>query len=157
MKAGPIQAPLNPIYEINHSEAAWLFVEDGLLVFADRKKDMIKTGGENVPTIKVEEVLLDYPKVENAAVVGLPHERWSEAITAFVKATDSTRTEEEIKDRCRKELADFEEPKSVIYLDEFPRTATGKVQKFKLTGYYLDYHTGKARVSLSIQSFLILT
>ncbi|MCP4578315.1 MAG: AMP-binding protein, partial [Deltaproteobacteria bacterium] len=82
-----------------HSEDIGYFDEDGLLVFVDRKKDMIKTGGENVPSIKVEQVILGHPKVAEIAIVGLPHERWSEAITAFiVPVPDADLTEEEIID-----------------------------------------------------------
>ncbi|HZG70920.1 MAG TPA: AMP-binding protein, partial [Chondromyces sp.] len=79
--------------------------EDGQLVFVDRKKDIIKTGGENVASIKVEGVLLMHEEVINAVAIGLPHEHWSEAVTAFViLKPESTATEEEIIQHCRAHL-----------------------------------------------------
>ncbi len=127
-------------YGWHHSGDLGYFDEDGLLVFVDRKKDMIKTGGENVPSIKVEKVLLNHPKVEEAAVVGLPHERWIEAVTAFVKPSSSDVTEEELIEFCKKELAPFEVPKRIVFLDEFPKTATGKIQKHMLRDKFKDLY-----------------
>jgi long-chain acyl-CoA synthetase len=114
---------------------------DGQLIFVDRKKDMIKTGGENVPSIKVESVILNEPRIANAAVVGLPHARWGEAVTAFVAAKPETViTEEEIIDHCKQQLAGFEVPKAVVILDQFPLTATGKIQKNVLRQMYSEHY-----------------
>jgi len=114
----------------HHSGDLGYFDEDGLLVFVDRKKDMIKTGGENVPSIKVERVILKDPRVEEVAVIGLPHEQWIEAVTAFVKPVKNSKIkEEEIVELCKSELGGFEIPKKVVFLDELPKTATGKLQK----------------------------
>ena len=125
-------------YGWHHSGDLGYFDEDGLLVFVDRKKDMIKTGGGNVPSIKVEKVLLNHPSVEEAAVIGLPHERWIEAVTAFVKAKDVK--EEELIEYCKKELAAFEVPKKIVFVNEFPKTATGKIQKQILREKYKDLY-----------------
>ncbi|NLI12015.1 AMP-binding protein [Pelotomaculum propionicicum] len=128
-------------YGWHHSGDLGYFDEDGLLVFVDRKKDMIKTGGENVPSIKVEEVIMCHPKVEAAAVVGLTHRRWIEAVTAFVvlrKGADLS--EEEIITWCKKKLGIFEIPKKVVFVDDLPRTTTGKVQKNILRSSYKDIY-----------------
>lgn len=128
-------------YGWHHSGDLGYFDEDGLLVFVDRKKDMIKTGGENVPSIKVEGVIMSHPKVEAVTVVGLPHKRWIEAVTAFVVSKENTDLiEEEVITWCRKELGSFEIPKKVIVVDNLPRTTTGKVQKNILRSSYKDLY-----------------
>lgn len=125
----------------HHSGDLGYFNEDGLLVFVDRKKDMIKTGGENVPSIKVEEVLLSHPEVAAAAVIGLPHPRWGEAVTAFVVPKEKGRlTSEEVISYCKQHLSGFEVPKAVVFLEELPTTATGKVRKYVLRQQYRDYY-----------------
>lgn len=121
-----------------HSGDLGYFDDDGLLKFVDRKKDVVKTGGETVSTQKVESFVLSAPGVEEAAVVGLPHDRWGEAVTAFVVGTDPDR--EDLLDRCRSELAEFEVPKDVITVDELPRNSLGKVQKFELQSRYEDHY-----------------
>jgi long-chain acyl-CoA synthetase len=109
------------------------FDEDGLLKFVDRKKDMIKSGGENVSTQKVESTLLDHPAVAELAVVGLPHDRWGEAVTAFVvPAAGADADPEDVREYARDRLAGFEAPKAVEFVDELPKTATGKIQKYQL-------------------------
>ncbi|WP_342512892.1 AMP-binding protein [Sporosarcina sp. FSL K6-1522] len=111
--------------------------EDGQMVFVDRKKDMIKTGGENVASIKIEQTLLNYDKIENAIVVGLPHEKWIEAVTAFVRPKAGQEvTEEEIIAYCKEHLGGFQVPKKVVFVEEFPMTTTGKIQKQKLRVQY---------------------
>lgn len=107
--------------------------EDRQMVFVDRKKDVIKTGGENVASVKVEQTLINHPKVENVVVIGLPHKRWSEAVTAFILPKNETNpTENEIISYCKKHLGNFQVPKKVIVVNQFPVTATGKIQKQKL-------------------------
>jgi long-chain acyl-CoA synthetase len=116
--------------------------EDGQLVFVDRKKDIIKTGGENVASIKVEQVLLMHDKVANAVVVGLPHERWTEAVTAFVvPKPDVEISEEEIVAHCKQHLGTFQVPKSVIFLEQLPMTTTGKIQKHVLRKQYHNFYS----------------
>jgi long-chain acyl-CoA synthetase len=115
------------------------FDEDGYFYFEDRKKDMIKTAGENVASVRVEEELLDHDAVINAAVVGLPHERWNEAVTGFVETTIDV-TEVELIEFCKERLADFEAPKAIVFMDEFPRTETEKIRKVELRDAYADLY-----------------
>lgn len=125
----------------HHTGDLGVIDSDGQLIFVDRKKDMIKTGGENVPSVKVESVILNDPQIANAAVVGLPHARWSEAVTAFVTLKPGAFiTEQEIIENCKKQLGGFEIPKAVVILDQFPLTATGKIQKNALRQMFGDYY-----------------
>ncbi|MBA1149248.1 long-chain-fatty-acid--CoA ligase [Ectothiorhodospiraceae bacterium WFHF3C12] len=110
-------------------DVAWMD-EDGAIWFHDRKKDVIKTGGENVASIEVERCVMSHPGVAEAAVVGLPHDRWGEAITAVVvRSPDSDVDEDGLLEHCKANLAGFKVPKAVVFVDEFPRTGTGKIQK----------------------------
>ena len=114
----------------HHSGDLGSFDRDGQLLFVDRKKDMIKTGGENVASIKVERVILGDRRVEQVAVVGLPDDRWVEAVTAFVvPAKDTLLTSEDVIALCKKELGKFEVPKRVVITESLPLTSTGKVRK----------------------------
>jgi long-chain acyl-CoA synthetase len=98
---------------------------------------MIKTGGENVPSIKVEAVLLRHPGVANAVVIGLPHPRWIEAVTAVVIRKPAVAvTEEDIIQHCKAHLGGFEVPKAVRFVDSLPMTSTGKIQKQPLRQTY---------------------
>ena len=127
----------------HHSEDIGFIDEDGLLKFVDRKKDMIKTGGENVSSVRVEEALLADPKVQAAAVVGLPHEKWGEAVTAFVvPKTSGDLTESDVIDHCKKSLAAMEVPKKVVFLNALPTTSTGKVRKTELREQYREVFIG---------------
>ena len=105
--------------------------DDGVLWFADRYKDVIKTGGENVASIEVEKaVYAAEPGVAEAVVVGLPHERWTEAITAVVVPKPGVTIDPEaIIAGVREQLAGFKTPKAVIVVDQLPKTSTGKIQK----------------------------
>jgi len=107
--------------------------EDGYVEIRDRLKDIIISGGENISTIEVENVLFRHPAILEAAVVAQPDERWGETPCAFVtlKAGQEQVSEEEIIRFCREHLAGFKVPKSVIFRD-LPKTSTGKVQKFVL-------------------------
>ncbi|KJK22981.1 AMP-dependent synthetase [Burkholderiaceae bacterium 16] len=125
----------------HHSGDLGVLDEDGQLLFLDRIKDMIKTGGENVPSIKVEEVLLRHAAVANAAVVGLPHARWGEAVTAFVTLKPGAAVEqEELGAHCKAHLGGFEVPKDVVLLAALPATSTGKIQKFELRQRYREHY-----------------
>ena len=121
----------------HHTGDLGMFDADGQLLFTDRKKDMIKTGGENVPSVKVESVLLRHAAVANAVVIGLPHPRWIEAVTAFVipKAAIAV-TEEELIQHCKEHLGGFEVPKAVRFVESLPMTSTGKIQKHPLRQQY---------------------
>ncbi|MEN2988754.1 acyl-CoA synthetase [Tistrella sp. BH-R2-4] len=105
---------------------------DGYIELKDRSKDIIISGGENISSIEVEEVLYGHPAVLEAAVVARPDEKWGESPCAFVTLKpDSTATEADIRAHCEKHLARFKLPKTFIFTD-LPKTSTGKVQKFVL-------------------------
>jgi len=111
--------------------------EDGTLRITDRKKDVIVTGGENVSSLQVEAVLLHHPDVTDAAIIGIPHERWGETPKALVVLRDGiTLDEPGIIAFCKARLAGFKCPTSVEQRDALPRTATGKVQKYVLRAPY---------------------
>ena len=105
---------------------------DGYLVITDRKKDVIISGGENVSSIEVEDRLMAHPAVREAAVIGIPDEKWGELVTALVVTDGSGLTTEDLITHCRGTLAGFKCPKRIEFVTELPRTATGKLQKFKL-------------------------
>jgi long-chain acyl-CoA synthetase len=124
-------------YGWHHTGDLGYFDEDGLMVFVDRKKDMIKTGGENVASIRVEQVMYLHKKVASAAVVGLPHEHWNEAVTAFViPVPGESLTQEELLEHCKQHLAGFQIPKRVKIVEKLPMTTTGKIQKSILREQY---------------------
>ncbi|MDR2991258.1 MAG: AMP-binding protein [Burkholderiaceae bacterium] len=107
--------------------------DDGAIWFQDRTKDLIKTGGENVASIEIERCLLGYPDVLDAAVVGVPHPHWGEAVTAVVTSKPGSQIDEaELMAFCRGKLAPFKIPKRIIVKSEMPRTGTGKIQKHLL-------------------------
>jgi len=107
--------------------------EGGQLVISDRKKDVIITGGENVSSIEVEDILFSHPAVAEAAVIGVPHDKWGETIKALVVLADGAEVSEaELIKHCKSKLAGYKSPTSVEFRAEIPRTATGKIQKFKL-------------------------
>jgi long-chain acyl-CoA synthetase len=114
-----------------HSGDVGRFGDDGVLWFADRYKDVIKTGGENVASIEVEKaVYAADPRVAEAVVVGLPHPRWSEAITAVVVPRPGEHVDEgELLAALRERLDGYKVPKAVVVVDELPKTSTGKIQK----------------------------
>ena len=106
---------------------------DGYLRITGRIKEMIIRGGENIAPREIEEILFQHPKVEQASVVGVPDRRFGEAILAWVKLrAGETATEEEIRRFCRDRLAHFKTPRYVKFVDAFPQTVTGKVQKYKI-------------------------
>lgn len=125
-----------------HSGDVGLLGEDGILWFTDRRKDVIKTGGENVASIEVEKAIyMAAPEVAEVVVVGLPHERWSEAITAFVVPRPGTGVDgEDIRARLRGRLDGYKIPKSVVVVDVLPKTSTGKFQKNIVREEHLDHY-----------------
>ncbi len=103
------------------------------LVISDRKKDVIITGGENVSSVEVEDCLYQHPAVAEAAVIGVPDAKWGETVKALVVLRAAGQASEvELIEHCRSRLSHFKCPTSVELRDELPRTATGKLQKFKL-------------------------
>jgi fatty-acyl-CoA synthase len=118
-----------------HSGDAAVVHPDGYVEIRDRIKDVIISGGENISSVEVEGALLRHPAVGEAAVVGLPSERWGETPHAFVVLlAGQTATEEELIDFVRGRLAHFKAPRGVTFVAELPKTATGKIQKFVLRG-----------------------
>jgi acyl-CoA synthetase (AMP-forming)/AMP-acid ligase II len=113
--------------------------DDGYLVIADRKKDVIITGGENVSSIEVEDAIFSHPDVAEVAVIGVPDEKWGETIKALVvRAEGSALTEQELIDFVKGKVARYKAPTSVEFRDVLARTATGKLQKFKLRAPYWE-------------------
>ena len=107
--------------------------EEGYLTISDRKKDVIITGGENVSSIEVEDLVFSHPAVAEVAVIGVPDEKWGELVTAIVVVAEGQQvTAEEIIAHCRGKIAGYKIPKRIEFRDELARTATGKIQKFKL-------------------------
>jgi fatty-acyl-CoA synthase len=118
-----------------HTGDAAVIHPDGYVEIRDRLKDVIISGGENISSVEVEGVLLRHPSVQEAAVVGLPDEKWGEAPHAFViLRPGSACTEAELREFARERLAHFKAPHSVTFVDELPKTATGKIQKYVLRG-----------------------
>jgi acyl-CoA synthetase (AMP-forming)/AMP-acid ligase II len=118
-------------------------IGDGhVLTISDRKKDVIISGGENVSSIEVEDALFSHPDVTEVAVIGIPDEKWGELVMALaVRTPDSQLTEEELIAYCRTKIAAYKCPKKVEFRAELARTATGKLQKFKLRAPYWDGYT----------------
>src|SRR5215207_241554 len=107
--------------------------DSNYVTIADRKKDVIISGGENVSSIEVEDAIFQHPDVTEVAVIGIPDEKWGELVTALVVAAPgSSLTEAEVIAWTRQKLAGYKCPKRVEFRDELARTATGKLQKFKL-------------------------
>jgi fatty-acyl-CoA synthase len=113
--------------------------DDGYLTIQDRKKDVIITGGENVSSIEVEDVIFSHPDVAEVAVIGVPDEKWGETIKALVVRTEgSPLTEQELIDYVKSKVARFKAPSTVEFREVLARTATGKLQKFKLRAPYWE-------------------
>ena len=113
--------------------------EDNYTVISDRKKDVIISGGENISSVEVEDCLYQHPAVAEVAVIGVPSEKWGETVKALVvvRAGQET-TDVELIEFCRGRLAHFKCPTSVEFRDALARTATGKLQKFKLRNPYWE-------------------
>jgi acyl-CoA synthetase (AMP-forming)/AMP-acid ligase II len=112
---------------------------DGYLTISDRKKDVIITGGENVSSIEVEDVLFSHPAVSEVAVIGVPDAKWGETIKALVVLAEGQEVSEaELIRWCKDKAAGYKAPTSVEFRDELARTATGKLQKFKLRAPYWE-------------------
>lgn len=122
-----------------HSGDIGILDEDRYISVVDRKKDMIKTGGENVSTREVEEAIYLDNRVEEVAVIGVGHPKWVEAVTAVVvPRKGETITEQEIINLCQEKLSPFKIPKKVIFLNELPKTPTGKILKREMRKSYGD-------------------
>lgn len=112
------------------------------VTIADRKKDVIISGGENVSSIEVEDAIFQHPDVTEVAVIGIPDEKWGELVTALVVTTDGSElTEQDVISWTKQKLAGYKCPKRVEFRDELARTATGKLQKFKLRAPFWEGRT----------------
>ena len=115
-----------------HSGDLGVMQPDGYIKIKDRSKDIIVSGGENISSIEVEDVLYRHPAVMAAAVVAMPHAQWGETPCAFVELKPgATVSEQEIIDFSRGQMARFKAPRAVVF-GELPKTSTGKIQKFVL-------------------------
>jgi len=120
-----------------HTGDGGVVEDDGYLVISDRKKDVIITGGENVSSIEVEDCLYAAAGVAECAVIGVPDERWGETIKAIVvRIPGEECSEADLIAHCKQRMAGYKAPTSIDFVDVIPRTATGKVQKFKLREPY---------------------
>jgi fatty-acyl-CoA synthase len=118
-----------------HTGDAAVLHPDGYVEIRDRIKDVIISGGENISSVEVEGVLLRHPAVQEAAIVGMPDERWGETPHAFVVlAAGAEATEADLVEFARGNLAHFKAPRHVHFVSELPKTATGKIQKYVLRG-----------------------
>lgn len=113
--------------------------DDGYVTIQDRKKDVIITGGENVSSIEVEDVLFSHPAVAEVAVIGVPDDKWGETIKALVVLAEGEEVgEADLIAWCKQKAAGYKAPTSIEFRDELARTATGKLQKFKLRAPYWE-------------------
>ncbi|HEX2708954.1 MAG TPA: hypothetical protein VHM66_13200 [Solirubrobacterales bacterium] len=109
--------------------------EQGFVWIVDRKKDLIISGGENISSIEVEQAVATHPRVEEVAVIGLPHERWGETPCAVVTSTDGAEVAaDEVIAHCRKRIAHYKCPTVVVTVEELPKTASGKIAKVAVRG-----------------------
>ena len=122
-----------------HSGDGGVIDDTGYLSITDRKKDVIITGGENVSSIEVEDAIFAHPDVAEVAVIGVPDEKWGETVVALVLPVEGASvTEQDIIDHCRERLAHYKCPTTVEFREELARTATGKLQKYKLRAPYWE-------------------
>lgn len=130
----------NPEATIEAMRNGWLHTgdlavidEEGYISLVDRKKDMIITGGENVYSVEVEQILYAHPQVLEAAVIGVPDELWGESVSAvIVPKPDQIIDQEEFKAFCRDYLAGYKIPRVIFIVEQLPRNASGKVLKYQL-------------------------
>jgi fatty-acyl-CoA synthase len=124
-----------------HTGDAGRVDDDGYLYIQDRVKDMIVSGAENVYPREIEEVLFAHDAVADAAVIGIPDEKWGEAVLAFiVRAAGADVSAEELLEYCRGQLAGYKQPRGIEFLDELPRNPSGKVLKKDLREPYWKDH-----------------
>lgn len=114
------------------------FDEDGFLYFKDRKKNIIESRGENISEREIEAVLEDHPKVEEVAIIGIPHEFYGEVPMAYVKPSDGSLTVDDLVEFAEERLAEYKLPEEYELVEEFPRTSIGKIEKSSLR----DVHRG---------------
>jgi fatty-acyl-CoA synthase len=124
-----------------HTGDAGILDDQGYLFIQDRVKDMIVSGGENVYPKEVEDVLFEHPAVADAAVIGVPSEKWGESVKAVVVLKDGQEASaDEILAFCDGKLAGYKQPRSVDFIDALPRNPSGKVLKKDLREPYWKGH-----------------
>jgi fatty-acyl-CoA synthase len=107
--------------------------EEGYITIVDRKKDVIKTGGENVASREVEEAIFRMPQVSEVAVIGVPHPNWVEAVVAVVVVKNGhVLSRHEVQAHCTSAMASFKAPKGVVFVDALPKNPSGKILKRQL-------------------------
>ncbi len=118
-----------------HTEDVFKKDEEGFFSFVERRDDMILSGGEKIPPRKVEDVLQQMPEIEEVAVIGTPHERYGETVTAVIIRSDEDLSEEDVYEFCedRDDFASYMKPRRVFFVEEFPLTGSLKVDKVSLT------------------------
>lgn len=119
-----------------HSGDACSHDEAGRRIMVDRFKDIVKSGGENVSSLRVESVIIQHPDVARVAVIGIPDEKWGEIVAAVVIPASEGLTEDAVISFARERLAGFETPKRVLIVDALPETVGGKILKYKLRREY---------------------
>ena len=122
-----------------HSGDLGVMDENGYFRITGRIKEMIIRGGENIYPREIENFLRNIPTIENVEVVGIPSPKYGEEVGAFIKMKQGTKmTEEDVKLFCRGNIARYKIPKYIFFIDEFPMTASGKIQKFKLKDWGVE-------------------
>lgn len=124
--------------------------EDGYVFIVDRKKDIIISGGENVASREVEEVLYQHPAVREASVIGVPHEEWGEAVKAIVvldPAASATVGEADLIEFCKTRLAGYKKPRTIDFVKDLPKNAAGKIDKAQLKRLYKEKYEKTVRTS----------
>jgi acyl-CoA synthetase (AMP-forming)/AMP-acid ligase II len=117
--------------------------EDGFIFIVDRRKDIIISGGENIASREVEEILYEHPAVYEATVIGVPDKEWGEAVKAVVALRPEFKgnvDEAELIEFCRPRLAGYKRPRSIDFVAELPKNAAGKIDKGSLKRYYKDLY-----------------
>lgn len=112
--------------------------EEGFIWFVDRGHDLIKRAGENISSVEIENVLLEHPDIKDCAVIAAPDEIREEKVVAYVESDNNQLDEKSIIDFCEGKLANFKIPEEVYFIDEFPRTSIGKIQKNILRKNYIN-------------------
>jgi fatty-acyl-CoA synthase len=116
-----------------HSGDLGVMHPDGYVELRDRAKDVVISGGENISTVEVEQAIVSHPAVLEAAVIGVPDEKWGEVPKGFVVLADGeSATPEELIEHVKAKIARYKAPKTIEIVAELPKTSTGKVQKFEL-------------------------
>jgi len=123
-----------------HTGDAGIVDEEGYLYIQDRVKDMIVSGGENVYPREIEDVLFEHPGIADAAVIGVPDEKWGETVKAIVVRKDEGLSADDVLEHCRGKLGGYKQPRSVDFVEALPRNPSGKVLKKELREPYWKGH-----------------